>query len=66
MLNTSKLNNIKLEMTKLDINILEMSKTRWSGNADFWSNDYHVIYSSDEKPGRAGVEFIINKNEAIK
>jgi hypothetical protein len=25
-------------------------------NSDFWADDYHVIYSGDKKPGRAGVE----------
>ncbi|VVC26960.1 Endonuclease/exonuclease/phosphatase [Cinara cedri] len=61
MLNASKLENIKLEMMRLDIDILGVSEVRWSGNGDFWSDDYRVIYFDDETPGRAGVGFIINK-----
>ncbi|VVC29974.1 Endonuclease/exonuclease/phosphatase,Reverse transcriptase domain [Cinara cedri] len=61
MLNASKLENIKLEIMRLDIDILGVSEVRWSGNGDFWSDDYRVIYSGDETPGRAGVGFIINK-----
>jgi len=61
MLNASKVENIKLEMMRLDIDILGVSEVRWSGNDDFWSDDYRVIYSGDETPGRAVVGFIINK-----
>lgn len=61
MLNFNKLNNIKLEIMRLDIDILEVSEVRWLGNGDFWSGDYRIIYSGDETPGRSGVGFIINK-----
>lgn len=52
MLNTSKLENIKLEMMRLNIDILEVSDVSWSDNGDFWSADQRVIYSSDETPVR--------------
>jgi hypothetical protein len=55
MLNTSKLENIKLEIKRLDINILGVSEVRWLGNGDFWSVDYRIIYSGDKKPRRAGI-----------
>ncbi|KAL4083943.1 hypothetical protein QTP88_029259 [Uroleucon formosanum] len=61
MLNTGKLENIKVEMTRLNIDILGVSETRWAGNGDFWSDDYRVIYSGGERTGRAGVGVIINK-----
>lgn len=61
MLNTSEIDNIKQEMKRLDIDILEVSEVRWSGNGDFWSIDYRVIYFSGETSGREGAGFIINK-----
>lgn len=61
MLNTGKLVNIKLKIMRLDIDILGGSEVIWSGNGDFWSYDYRMIYSDDETLGQLGVEFIINK-----
>jgi len=63
MLNASKLGNIKLEMMRLDIDILGVCEVRWSGNGDFWLDDYRVIYSGDETPGRVGVGFIKKKKK---
>lgn len=45
MLNTGKLENVKVEITRFDVDILGVSELRWSGNRDFWSDDYCVIYS---------------------
>jgi len=39
-------------MSHLSVNV---SKTWWSGNGDFWSDDYRVIYSGVERTGRVGV-----------
>lgn len=61
MLNTKKLENIKVEMTRFDVGILDVSEIWWSESEDFWFDNYRVIYSGREKPGRAGVEVIINK-----
>lgn len=61
ILSTSKVDNIKQGIKRLDEHILGVSEVRWSGNGDFCSNDYRVIYSGGETPGREGVEFIINK-----
>lgn len=48
-------------MTRLDVDILGVSETRWVGNGDFWSDNYRVIHSGGERTGRAGVGVIINK-----
>lgn len=61
MLNTGKLENIKVKMTRLDVDILGVNDTRWAGIGDFWSDDYRFIYSGGERTGKAGVGVIINK-----
>jgi hypothetical protein len=48
-------------MKRVEINIQGLIEVIWSGNGDFWSDDYHVTYSGDEKLGRTGTGFIINK-----
>lgn len=39
-------------MTRLDINILGISEIWWSGNGDFWPDEYCVIYSVGERNTR--------------
>lgn len=53
MLNSGKLENIKMEMTRFDVDIQSVSEIRWSRYGDFWSKD--VIYSGGEKQERTGV-----------
>jgi len=55
-----KLENIKLEMKRLNIDILGMSETKWKEEGDFWSDDYRVIYSGD-KNSNTGVGIILSK-----
>lgn len=61
MLNTGKSENVKVEITRFDVDILGVIELRWSGNRDFWSDDYRVIYSGGEKLGKTGVGVLINK-----
>jgi hypothetical protein len=56
MLNTGKLENIKIEMTRLDVDILDVSETQCAGNGDFWSDDYRVIYYKDEEQEESELE----------
>jgi hypothetical protein len=39
-----KLKNIKIEMKRLDTDILGMSEIKWKDEGDFWSDNYIVIY----------------------
>jgi hypothetical protein len=43
-----KLGNIKLEMKRLNIDILGMSEIKRK-EGDFWSDDYRITYSGDKK-----------------
>ena len=47
-----KLENVKREMRRANINILGMSEVRWKGMGDFTSDEYRVIHSGGEKEQR--------------
>ncbi|XP_060873976.1 craniofacial development protein 2-like [Metopolophium dirhodum] len=60
LLQTGEIENLKIEMERLKIDILGISERRWSGQGDFISGDYRVIYYGGDN-GRNGVRFILNK-----
>jgi len=39
-----KLENIEIEMKRMNIDILGMSEVKWKDEGDFWSDNYRVIY----------------------
>lgn len=61
MLQGEKLENIKMEMIRLKIDILRVIEVRWPNNGDFWSNEFRIIYLEGDISGRAGIGFILNK-----
>ena len=55
-MNQGKLEVIKHEMARLNINILEISKLKWTGKGEFNSDDHYVYYFGQESLRRNGVE----------
>jgi hypothetical protein len=49
-----KLENVKREIKRAEINILGLSQVRWKGQGDFMSDEYRIIYSGGEKGQRGG------------
>ena len=60
-MNQSKLEVVKQEMARVNINILGISELKWTGMGEFNSDD-HCIYSyGQESLRRNGVALIVNK-----
>lgn len=59
LLKIGKLEEVKDQMRKNEIDILGLCETRWEGNGDFYSDEFRVIYSGGEKGGKNGVAVII-------
>ena len=56
-----KLEMVKQEMVRVNVNILEISKLKWTGMGEFNSDDHYIYYCGQESLRRNGVAIIINK-----
>ena len=60
-MNKGKLEVVKEEMARVNINILGISEPKWMGMGKFNSDDHHIYYCGQESLSRNGVVFIVNK-----
>ena len=60
-MNQSKLEVIKQEMARLNIDILGISKLKWTGMGEFNSDDHYIYYCGQKSLRRNGVAIMINK-----
>ena len=56
-MNQSKLEVVKQEMARVNINILGISELKWTGMGEFNSDDHYMYYCLR----RNGVAIIVNK-----
>ena len=59
-MNQSKLEMVKQEMARVNINILGISEQKWTGMGEFNSDDHYACYCGQELLRRNGVAFIVN------
>ena len=61
--NVRSMNQGKMEVVKqeMDIDILGISKLRWTGMGEFNSDDHYIYYCGQESLRRNGVAIIVNK-----
>ena len=60
-MNQGKLEVVKQQMARVNINILGISKLKWTGMDEFNSDDHYIYYCGQESLGRNGVVIIVNK-----
>ena len=60
-MNQGKLEVVKHEMARVDINILGISELKWTGMDEFNSDDHYIYYCVQESLRRNGVAIIVNK-----
>ena len=60
-MNQGKLEVVKQEMARVNVNILEISKLRWTGMGEFNSDDHYIYYCGQESLRRNGVALIVKK-----
>ena len=60
-MNQGKLEVVKQEMTRVNINILGISKLKRTGMGEFNSDNHHIYYCGQESLRRNGVAIIVSK-----
>ena len=60
-MNQGNLDMVKQEMARVNIDILGISKIRWTGMGEFNSDDHYIYYCGKESLRRNGVALTVNK-----
>ena len=60
-MNQGKLEVVKQEVARVNINILGISKIKWTGMSECNSDDHYVYYCGQESLRRNGVAIMVNK-----
>ena len=58
---TVKQEAVKQEMARVNVNILGISKLKWTGMGKFNSDDHYIYYCEQESLRRNGVAITVNK-----
>ena len=59
--NQDKLEVVKQETARVNVDILGISELKWTGMGEFNSDDHCIYYCGQESLGRNGVAIIVNK-----
>ena len=60
-MNQGKLEAVKQEMARVNIDILRISELTWPGMGEFNSDDHYIYYCGQESLRRNGVALIVNR-----
>ena len=60
-MNQGKLEVVKQEMARVNIDVLGISELKWTGNGKFNSDDHYIYYCGQESLRRNKVAFIVNQ-----
>ena len=59
-MNQDKLEAVKKEMARMNIDILGISELTWTGMGEFNSDDHYIYYCGQEPLRRNGIDLIVN------
>ena len=60
-MNQGKLEVVKQEMARVNVDILGISELKWTGMGEFKSDDHYIYCCGQESLRRNGVAIIVNK-----
>ena len=60
-MNQDKLQVVKQEMARVNVNVLGISELKWTGMGEFNSDDHYIYYCGQESLRRNGVAIMVNK-----
>ncbi|ELR54621.1 hypothetical protein M91_19338, partial [Bos mutus] len=60
-MNQGKLEAVKQEMARVNVDILGISELKWTGMGEFNSDDHYIYYCGQESLRRNGIAITVNK-----
>ena len=60
-MNQGKLEVVKQEMARVNVNILGISELKWTRMGEFNSDDHYIYYCGQESLRRNGIVIMVNK-----
>ena len=60
-MNQGKLEVVKQEMARVNVDILGISELKWTGMGEFNSDDHYIYYCGQKSLRRNGVAIIVNE-----
>ena len=60
-MNQGKLEVVKQEMARVNVDILGISELKWTGMGEFNSDDHYIYCCGEESLGKNGGALIVNK-----
>ena len=65
-MNQGKLEVVKQETARVTVDILGISKVKWTGMGEFNSDDHYIYYCGEESLRRNAVAFMVKKKKEFK
>ena len=65
-MNQGKLEVVKKKMARVNINILGISKLKWTGMGKCNSDDHYIYYCGQESLRRNGINIIVTKGSEMQ
>ena len=65
-MNQGKLEVVKQEMARVNINFLGISDLKWTRMGEFNSDDHYIYYCGQESLRRNGVAIIVNEESKMQ
>ena len=62
-MNQGKLEVVKQELARVNIDILGISELKWTGMGEFSSDGHYIYYCGQESVRRNGVAIIVHKRD---
>ena len=65
-MNQGKLEVVKQEMARVNVNILGISELKWTGMGDYNSDNHYIYYCRQESIRRNGVAILVKKESKMQ
>ena len=64
-MNQGKLEMVKQEMARVNVDIVRISELKWTRMGEFNSDDYYIYYCGQGSLGRNGVAIMVKKESEM-